>query len=168
MALGGVMTYAVRMANFDIKKYIGANIRRIRDKTGEKQEAFALLLETDQSTLSLWETGSRMPRLEELVGRLERAGLDPRDLVAPQAEGEDEYDPDIARAVAALRDLPEPVRKTIASLADSLRLTIPRDYDAESADLLRMLSRVDPQARGGILLGIRQLLQTLAPSSVVE
>ncbi len=158
------MSYADRMADWDIRKFIGYNIRRIRERADLPQEEFAKMLGTNQSTLSLWETGAQMPRLMELVGRLERAGLDPRDLVSPHEDPGSEVDPDIARAVGALRDLPRDARRAVATLADNLRATIPRDYDPESAELLRILGKVDPAARAGVLNGIRQLVDSFAPT----
>lgn len=156
------MSYAARMASFDVAVFIGANFRKMREVAGLTQEQIADLLDTDQSTVSLWETGARMPRLRDLIEKLEAAGLDPRSLFSPP-EGNG-IDPAIARTVASLRELPEPVREQIAQLAAVLRDMIPRDHDADSAELLRLLGTYDPEARRAVLQSVRIMLQT-APRS---
>ena len=161
------MPYAVAMSSFDIQAAIGQNLRRIRVRAAMTQEAFAQRLGTDQSSLSLWESGARLPRLKELTRRLEEAGLDPRELLVMDGSTEPP-DPDIARAVAALRDLPVDVRGTIAGLAETLRRQIPREYDGEVADLLSMLARIDPSARVGILTALRQLVSSLPMGGALE
>jgi transcriptional regulator with XRE-family HTH domain len=164
MVLCESASYTTRMSDWDIKKAIGANLERIRESLDLTQEEFGERLGTDQSTISLWETGGRLPRLPDLVERLERANIDPRALVpvvGASSAAAIEPDPDVLRVTAALRDLPPDVRRRISELAETLRESLPRDYDAESAELMEILARVDPTARTGVLKGVRQTLAAL-------
>lgn len=157
-------SYTTPMSDWDVKKAIGANLEAIREELHLTQEEFGDRLGTDQSTISLWETGARLPRLQQLVERLEKAKIDPRPLVPTQAKDvrrPAEHDPDISQVSAGMRDLAPDIRHALAELVDRLRVVMPRDYDAESAELMRILSTVDPVARAGVLRGVRQTLSAL-------
>jgi transcriptional regulator with XRE-family HTH domain len=144
-----------------ISHFIGSNLRRLRGK--ESQEDFCARTGIDQSSLSLWENGKRLKHLQAFADKLEAAGIDPAELIRPDdVAGEGRPAPDDAalRLARTIRELPDPVSRPLMGLVEALssRLT---GQDADTAELLAMLGRVDPAARAGITAGVRQMVESL-------
>lgn len=153
---GGRMGYGSSMENMDVRKFIGGNLRRVREGVGETQGQFAERLNTDQGSISKWETGAALPRLTDMVHRLEAAGINPMGLFL---DGEP-LDPDVRRAVDALKMLPSPMVGAIADALETMRPTTTHD-DPEIRALIALLNEVEPHTRHGVISGIRATVQSL-------
>ncbi|MEB3214519.1 MAG: helix-turn-helix transcriptional regulator [Leptolyngbyaceae bacterium] len=144
---------------FNPQKQIGNNLRRLRAERGETQGVFSSALGIHQTTLSLWESGDRLPSLNELVRKLERAGIDPRRIFL-FGDGDDvdpfPHDPDIDRVVIALRRLSPELRTAIVTLVETLQRVAPGDISSEEAELRDLMRQLNPSQRAGVLGGVKQ------------
>lgn len=181
MAAALYAPYAGEMANWNLAQFVGRNIVRMRERRGMTQDALADALGRKQPTLSDWENGHTLPRLQDLITQLEQVGIDPRELFRAEADWEgipalaaeslpQAYgDPAIASVVAVLERLPREARHDVAELISRVADAVAPQPDDEAAELLRALANVDPVVRRGVLEAVRKIVETTTrPLSVVR
>lgn len=145
----------------DIAQVIGTNLKRLREQYGPTQEAFCARTGIDQSSLSLWENGHRLKYLKSLADRLESSGIPPVELLRIDGESIEPLDPELAKLINDIRELPKDIRAPIAQLVSVLRSRL-EGHDTDGAELLALIGRIDPAARAGVLDGIRHIVEPLA------
>jgi transcriptional regulator with XRE-family HTH domain len=71
----------------DVRKRLGANVRRLRKETGLSQESFANEFGVDRTYVSGIERGVRNPTVSIVARLADALGVDVQDLFDPIAEG---------------------------------------------------------------------------------
>jgi transcriptional regulator with XRE-family HTH domain len=72
-----------RIADGDLQRTVGENLRKYRDERGLSQEAFAEVLGVHRTYMGGVERGERNLTLKSVEGIAKRLGIDPLDLLRP-------------------------------------------------------------------------------------